>query len=108
MKFVSAVLLVVIFVLVGSVHEAQADLMKDVCAKRAEEYSGYKNRGLSIGDKQGRLSISGSVSIGVIAQNNGDGSAIPPYTDRETPADRELDAQVRTYWQVYDDCMSGQ
>ncbi|KAE9631801.1 hypothetical protein FEE96_20570 [Parasedimentitalea maritima] len=86
---------------------ARANLMKDVCAKRAENYSGYKPRGLTIGDHRGRLRLSGSVSIGVSTSTGGN-TDTKPSNSSESAEDRKQDAKVDLYWRVFDDCMKAQ
>lgn len=91
--------------LLVSVTSARAELMQDVCAKRAENWSGYKPRGLSIGDRQGRLRLSGSVSIGVSTATGDGNSAGLVGNNHDSGDDRRQDAKVDRYWKVFDDCM---
>jgi len=86
----------------------QADLLQDVCAKRAENLSGYSPSGLSIGDRRGRLSLSGSVSVGVSTTTGDGNSAGLGGNNHDTGDDRKQDAKVETYWKVFDDCMRQQ
>lgn len=98
---------VVAVFLAGMEASAQADLLQDVCVKRAENLSGYKPRGLTIGDRRGRLSFSGSVSVGV-STSSGDASTGVFGTGRDSGEDRKQDAKVSAYWKEFDDCMRRQ
>lgn len=91
--------------LLVSATSVRADLMQDVCAKRAENWSGYKPRGLSIGDSRGRLRLSGSVSIGVSTSTGDGNSAGLVGNNHDSGDDRRHDAKVDSYWKVFDDCM---
>ena len=85
-----------------------SNVVEDVCAKKAENLSGYKPRGLTLGDRQGRLHVSGSVSVGVSRSWGEGNSEAATNPNRETGEDRKLDARMRSYWKLFDDCMRGQ
>jgi len=104
----TALISMITVTLLVSATSVRAELLQDVCAKRAENLSGYKHRGLSIGDRRGRLRLSGSASIGV-STTTGDGNSTGlGGNNHDSGDDRRQDAKVDSYWKAFDDCMRRQ